>query len=232
MKFANLLNNITACAFPHLLGLTCDSMSQSLTSLSQPLPWSLPSSPPGTPLHSSAAFRVYFNPQISTTGHQQTPHHRSSHFPIPSPPNFVSIFSLNFVSRVICWPAGGAANTMEASSDEEVQEAAMQVLRNIYGSAAKEPVACAVSRWGGDPYSRGPFTPRPPLSFLLPLMYPHVTLRVQNKVQAYTAGSSHVTQVSMLQASLFMIQGLHLIQSSATNTCSHATAHLHPNSKM
>ncbi len=45
---------------------------------------------------------------------------------------------------------------MEASSDEEVQEAAMQVLRNIYGSAAKEPVACAVSRWGGDPYSRGP----------------------------------------------------------------------------
>ena len=44
---------------------------------------------------------------------------------------------------------------MEASSDEEVQEAAMQVLRNIYGSAVKEPVACAVSRWGGDPFSKG-----------------------------------------------------------------------------
>ncbi len=50
---------------------------------------------------------------------------------------------------------------MEASSDEEVQEAAMQVLRNIYGSAAKEPVACAVSRWGGDPYSRGQIPPPP-----------------------------------------------------------------------
>ena len=47
---------------------------------------------------------------------------------------------------------------MEASSDEEVQEAAMQVLRNIYGSAVKEPIACAVSRWGGDPYSRGQFS--------------------------------------------------------------------------
>lgn len=54
--------------------------------------------------------------------------------------------------------SGGAANTMEASSDEEVQEAAMQVLRNIYGSAAKEPIACAVSRWGGDPYSRGSYS--------------------------------------------------------------------------
>ncbi|KAL0040091.1 hypothetical protein WJX79_005960 [Trebouxia sp. C0005] len=54
--------------------------------------------------------------------------------------------------------SGGAASTMEASSDEEVQQAAMQVLRNIYGSAAKEPVACAVSRWGGDPFSRGSYS--------------------------------------------------------------------------
>ncbi len=44
---------------------------------------------------------------------------------------------------------------MEAGSDEEVQQAAMQVLRNIYGDAVKEPVACAVSRWGSDPYSKG-----------------------------------------------------------------------------
>jgi len=64
------------------------------------------------------------------------------------------------------WPAGGAAKTMEASSDEEVQEAAMQVLRNIYGSDAKEPIACAVSRWGGDPYSRGQI-PCGPSSHLL-----------------------------------------------------------------
>ena len=44
---------------------------------------------------------------------------------------------------------------MEAGSDEEVQEAAMHVLRNIYGDKVQEPVACAVSRWGSDPYSRG-----------------------------------------------------------------------------
>ena len=44
---------------------------------------------------------------------------------------------------------------MEASSDEEVQEAAMQVLRNIYGDKVRAPTACAVTRWGGDPYSRG-----------------------------------------------------------------------------
>ena len=44
---------------------------------------------------------------------------------------------------------------MEASSDEEVQETAMQVLRNIYGDKVVAPTACAVTRWGGDPYSRG-----------------------------------------------------------------------------
>ena len=48
---------------------------------------------------------------------------------------------------------------MEASSDEEVQETAMQVLRNIYGDKVREPTACAVTRWGGDPYSRGMGTP-------------------------------------------------------------------------
>lgn len=55
---------------------------------------------------------------------------------------------------------GGAADTMEASTDEEVQETAMQVLRNIYGDKVVAPTACAVTRWGGDPYSRGTGTPR------------------------------------------------------------------------
>lgn len=52
---------------------------------------------------------------------------------------------------------------MEASSDEEVQEAAMQVLRNIYGDKVRAPIACAVTRWGGDPYSRGIPPPSLPL---------------------------------------------------------------------
>ena len=81
-------------------------------------------------------------------------HNRKSAKNTPSKYRFF-IFFPRFHISLSRWPAGGAANTMEASSDEEVQEAAMQVLRNIYGSAAKEPVACAVSRWGGDPYSRG-----------------------------------------------------------------------------
>ena len=46
---------------------------------------------------------------------------------------------------------------MEEGSDEEVRHSAMQVLRNIYGDAVKQPTACALSRWGGDPYSRGQF---------------------------------------------------------------------------
>ncbi|KAL3151309.1 hypothetical protein ABBQ38_013146 [Trebouxia sp. C0009 RCD-2024] len=54
--------------------------------------------------------------------------------------------------------SGGSANAMEACSDEEVQEAAMQVLRNIYGNKVKAPTACAVTRWGGDPYSRGSYS--------------------------------------------------------------------------
>ncbi len=82
-------------------------------------------------------------------------HIRKSANTTPSKHKVSNIFFRSCIS-ISRWPAGGAANTMEASSDEEVQEAAMQVLRNIYGSAAKEPVACAVSRWGGDPYSRGP----------------------------------------------------------------------------
>ena len=44
---------------------------------------------------------------------------------------------------------------MEEGSDEEVKESAMQVLKNIYGGSVKQPTACAVSRWGGDPFSRG-----------------------------------------------------------------------------
>ena len=56
---------------------------------------------------------------------------------------------------VVTCDSGGAADTMEASSDEEVQETAMQVLRNIYGDKVRAPTACAVTRWGGDPYSRG-----------------------------------------------------------------------------
>lgn len=44
---------------------------------------------------------------------------------------------------------------MEEKSDEEVQEAALQVLRNIYGKEVQQPVACAVTRWAQDPYSKG-----------------------------------------------------------------------------
>ena len=50
---------------------------------------------------------------------------------------------------------GGAATSMEEKSDEEVQEAALQVLRNIYGEAVQQPVACAVTRWAQDPFSKG-----------------------------------------------------------------------------
>lgn len=46
---------------------------------------------------------------------------------------------------------------MEDKSDEEVQEAALQVLRNIYGQAVQQPVACAVTRWAQDPFSKGDF---------------------------------------------------------------------------
>ena len=65
---------------------------------------------------------------------------------------------------------GGAANTMEASSDQEVQEAAMQVLRNMYGEKVREPSACAVTRWGGDPYSRGGQPSHCKPAFLLSLL--------------------------------------------------------------
>lgn len=44
---------------------------------------------------------------------------------------------------------------MEDKTDEDVQEAALQVLRNIYGKAVSQPVACAVTRWAQDPFSRG-----------------------------------------------------------------------------
>ena len=73
---------------------------------------------------------------------------------------YISIFYIvSTPSTVVTHVLGGAANTMEASSDEEVQETAMQVLRNIYGDKVREPTACAVTRWGGDPYSRGMGTP-------------------------------------------------------------------------
>ena len=43
----------------------------------------------------------------------------------------------------------------EAVTDEEAVDAAMTVLRRIYGSGVPEPTVSCVTRWASDPYSRG-----------------------------------------------------------------------------
>ena len=87
----------TGLAFPHLLGPYCNSASHLLTTLTHSLPSSLTCLSPVATLPLFSGLKLFFNPQISTTGNQQTPHHPSTHFP-----TFFVFGSPISISR---WPA-------------------------------------------------------------------------------------------------------------------------------
>jgi monoamine oxidase len=54
--------------------------------------------------------------------------------------------------------AGSYAKTLEDWSDEEIVAAAMQTLRTVYGAKVPDPTHYAITRWGGDPFSRGAYS--------------------------------------------------------------------------
>ena len=51
--------------------------------------------------------------------------------------------------------SGDAAYASEGKPLEEMQEAAMQVLRKLFGDAVPLPTACDASQWVSDEYTRG-----------------------------------------------------------------------------
>ena len=53
---------------------------------------------------------------------------------------------------MLTWHAHQAS---EAASEEQMAEAAMGVLRRVFGAAIPNPVAAVASKWGSDPYAKG-----------------------------------------------------------------------------
>ena len=47
---------------------------------------------------------------------------------------------------------------MEAMSDAEITDAALTVMRTIYGAAIPEPEAVHITRWLADPFARGSYS--------------------------------------------------------------------------
>ncbi len=54
--------------------------------------------------------------------------------------------------------AGDYGRRIEALSDEQIIEAAMQVLRRIYGSSIPNPNGVLITRWGKDPFTFGSYS--------------------------------------------------------------------------
>lgn len=58
--------------------------------------------------------------------------------------------------------AGDYGTTIEALSDDEIIDEAMQVLRTVYGTGVPEPLATRITRWDSDPFARGSYSYLPP----------------------------------------------------------------------
>ncbi|KAK9805594.1 hypothetical protein WJX72_006757 [[Myrmecia] bisecta] len=54
--------------------------------------------------------------------------------------------------------SGAAAEASETSTDQQMQESAMAVLRRLHGESIPDPKACIVTRWTSDEYSRGSYS--------------------------------------------------------------------------
>jgi monoamine oxidase len=59
------------------------------------------------------------------------------------------------------WSSGDAARAFERRGDAEVIGDAMGAVRSMFGSAAPEPTAWRVTRWGSDPFARGCYSHLP-----------------------------------------------------------------------
>ena len=63
---------------------------------------------------------------------------------------------------LVAFNAGDYGTTIEALSDDEIIDEAMQVLRTMYGTGIPEPVATRITRWNSDPFARGSYSYLPP----------------------------------------------------------------------
>jgi len=62
---------------------------------------------------------------------------------------------------LLAFNAGAYGAEVEALTDEQTVEAAMRVLRTLYG-AAPDPVAARITRWKSDPFAYGSYSYLPP----------------------------------------------------------------------
>lgn len=59
---------------------------------------------------------------------------------------------------LMAFSAGEQALALEAMSDQQIVESAMQVLRTIYGEQIPNPVNYQITRWAADPFSQGSYS--------------------------------------------------------------------------
>ena len=63
---------------------------------------------------------------------------------------------------LVAFNAGAYGREVETLSDAQIIDAAMQVLRRIYGGGIPDPVATRITRWSSDPFAYGSYSFLPP----------------------------------------------------------------------
>lgn len=59
---------------------------------------------------------------------------------------------------LMAYVSGDSAIAMEGMSDNAVEAAAMQRLRQAYGIFTPSPISRVITRWNNDPYARGSYS--------------------------------------------------------------------------
>jgi monoamine oxidase len=75
---------------------------------------------------------------------------------------WINYYKLTGVPMLMAFNHGDYARQLEAMSDTEVMDVAMQVLRKQYGRSIPEPLGIQQSRWGSDPFTHGTVAHVPP----------------------------------------------------------------------
>ena len=73
-------------------------------------------------------------------------------------PDFINMQKHTRAPVLVCFTGGDFARGLEQKSEDQIQKEVMTVLRRMFGKGIPEPRKMAVTRWGGDPFSRGSYS--------------------------------------------------------------------------
>jgi monoamine oxidase len=97
----------------------------------------------------------FWDPRPNTLGRiAETPESRWS--------TWINFYKLEGVPILMAFNHGDYAHALEAMSETQVMDAAMQVLRKQYGRGIPDPLGVQRSRWASDPFAQGTIAHVPP----------------------------------------------------------------------